>query len=91
MEVIIPSQFMGDITGDLNSRRGKIQGMDTQGDLQVITAQIPLMEIADYETQLRSATGGEGSYSMEFSHFDPLPHRLAEGVIAKSKKDEEED
>ncbi len=91
MEVIIPTQFMGDITGDLNSRRGKIQGMDAQGDLQVITAQIPLMEISDYETQLRSATGGEGSYSVEFSHFDPLPHRLADAVIAKAKKAEEED
>ncbi|HXG60584.1 MAG TPA: elongation factor G [Planctomycetota bacterium] len=91
IEVTVPSRFMGDITGDLNSRRGRIQGMDTQGNLQVVRAQIPLMEIMDYETQLRSVTGGEGSYSIDPSHYDVLPQRIAESVIAKAQKVEEEE
>jgi elongation factor G len=91
IEVTVPSRFMGDITGDLNSRRGRIQGMDTQGNLQVVRAQIPMMEIMDYETQLRSVTGGEGSYSIDPSHYDVLPQRIAESVIAKAQKVEEEE
>lgn len=91
IEIVVPSRFMGDITGDLNSRRGRIQGMDSQGDLQIVRAQIPMMEITDYETQLRSATGGEGSYSIEFSHYDPMPARTAEAIIAKAKRPEEEE
>jgi elongation factor G len=91
VEITVPSRFMGDITGDLNSRRGRIQGMDSQGNLQIVRAQIPMMEIMDYETQLRSVTGGEGSYSIEPSHYDVLPHKIAEGIIAKAKKVEEEE
>jgi elongation factor G len=91
IEITVPSRFMGDITGDLNSRRGRIQGMDSQGSLQIVRAQIPMMEIMDYETQLRSVTGGEGSYTVEPSHYDVLPHKLAEGIIAKAKKVEEEE
>jgi len=91
IEITVPSKFMGDITGDLNSRRGRIQGMDSQGNLQVVRAQIPMMEIMDYETQLRSVTGGEGSYTIEPSHYDVMPHKLAEGIIAKAKKVEEEE
>jgi elongation factor G len=92
IEIAVPSKFMGDITGDLNSRRGRIQGMDSQGTMQVVRATIPMMEIMDYETQLRSVTGGEGSYSIEPSHYDVLPHKIAESVIAKAHKpvDEEE-
>jgi elongation factor G len=92
IEVTVPARFMGNITGDLNSRRGRILGMDSHGALQVVRAQIPMMEIMDYETQLRSVTGGEGSYTIEPSHYDTLPHRIAEGVIAKAKRplDEEE-
>ncbi|HXX94431.1 MAG TPA: elongation factor G, partial [Planctomycetota bacterium] len=91
IEITVPSRFMGDITGDLNSRRGRIQGMDSQGNLQIVRAQIPMMEIMDYETQLRSVTGGEGSYSIEPSHYDVLPHKIAEGIIAKAHKPEEEE
>jgi elongation factor G len=91
VEVTVPSRFMGDITGDLNSRRGRIQGMDSQGNLQIVRAQIPMMEIMDYETQLRSVTGGEGSYSIDPSHYDVLPQRLAEAIIAKAQKVEEEE
>jgi elongation factor G len=92
IEIAVPSRFMGDITGDLNSRRGRIQGMDSQGTMQVVRATIPMMEIMDYETQLRSVTGGEGSYSIEPSHYDVLPAKIAESVVAKARKpvDEEE-
>jgi elongation factor G len=91
IEITVPSKFMGDITGDLNSRRGRIEGMDSQGQMQVVRAHIPMMEIMDYETQLRSVTGGEGSYTIEPSHYDVMPHKLAESVIAKSKKPDEEE
>lgn len=91
IEVIVPSRFMGDITGDLNSRRGRIQGMDSQGNMQVVRAQIPMMEIMDYETQLRSVTGGEGSYSIDPSHYDVLPAKIAESIIAKAKLAEEKE
>jgi len=91
IEITVPSRFMGDITGDLNSRRGRIQGMDSQGNLQIVQAQIPMMEIMDYETQLRSVTGGEGSYSIDPSHYDVLPHKIAESIIAKAQKVEEEE
>ncbi|HLY75028.1 MAG TPA: elongation factor G [Planctomycetota bacterium] len=91
IEITVPSRFMGDITGDLNSRRGRIEGMDSQGQMQVVRAHIPMMEIMDYETQLRSVTGGEGSYTTEPSHYDVMPHKLAEAVIAKAKKPVEEE
>jgi elongation factor G len=91
MEVIVPSRFMGDITGDLNSRRGRIMGLDAQGDLQIIKVQIPFAEIINYSTELRSITAGEGSYSIEFSHYDIVPQRLAEGIIARAKRPKEEE
>ncbi len=91
IEITVPSRFMGDITGDLNSRRGRIQGMDSSGNLQIVRALIPMMEIMDYDTQLRSVTGGEGSYSIDPSHYDVLPHKITEGVIARAQKPVEEE
>jgi elongation factor G len=91
IEITVPSKFMGDITGDLNSRRGRIAGMDSEGQMQVVRATIPMMEIMDYETQLRSVTGGEGSYTVEPSHYDVMPHKLAQGIIDKHKRPEEEE
>ncbi len=91
IEITVPARFMGDITGDLNSRRGRIQGMDSLGNMSVVRAQIPMMEIMDYETQLRSVTGGEGSYSVDPSHYDVLPQKVAESVIARAQKVEEEE
>jgi elongation factor G len=93
IEITVPSRFMGDITGDLNSRRGRIQGMDSSGNLQIVRAQIPMMEIMDYDTQLRSVTGGEGSYSIDPSHYDVLPQKITESVVARAQKpvEEEED
>jgi len=79
----IPSKYMGDITGDLNSRRARITGMDTAGDHQVIKAHAPLSEMQTYSTNLRSMTHGEGSFTMEFDHYDVVPAHIAQGVIAK--------
>jgi len=76
LEITTPSRFMGDITGDLNSRRGRIQGMDSIGNVQVIKATVPLAEVMTYSTELRSMTGGECSYSMEFSHYDVVPSHM---------------
>ena len=81
---------MGDITGDLNSRRGRIIGMDTEGDLQIIRAHVPMSEVMNYATELRSMTGGTGGYTMEFSHYDVVPARAAEAVIAQHKREKEE-
>jgi len=86
IEVTVPAKYMGDISGDISSRRGRIQGMEAVGDQQVIKAQVPLAEVANYSTQLRSITGGEGSYTMEFSHYEIVPARIQESIIAKAKR-----
>jgi elongation factor G len=83
VEVVTPGDYMGDVIGDLSSRRGKIQGMDQRGEAQVITATVPLSEMFGYSTTLRSATQGRASYSMQFSHYDEVPKSKAEEVIAK--------
>jgi elongation factor G len=88
--VEVPAASMGDITGDLNGRRGRISGMDSLGNLQLIRAQIPLREILDYSTKLRSMTAGEGSYHYEFSHYDVVPTRIAAELAAAYKPKEEE-
>lgn len=89
VEVVIPEEFMGTVTGDLNSRRGRILGMDSQGSSQTIKATVPLVEMLKYATELRSFTGGRGSYSMRFSHYEEVPNRLATAIISQSKKVEE--
>jgi elongation factor G len=86
IEVTIPSEFMGDITGNLSSRRGRVQGMDSFGDLQVLKASIPMDEVKNYETELKSMTGGRGSYSMDFSHYDIVPSHLVQTIIDQAKK-----
>jgi elongation factor G len=91
LQIVVPSSHMGDITGDLNKRRGRIQGMDTRGNLQVIEALVPLGEIANYSTELRSITGGEGSFSMIHDHYDVVPHAAAEAIISRSAKIKTED
>lgn len=93
VDVIVPEEFMGDITGDLNSRRGRIAGMDVQGKLQVIKAKVPIAEMSKYASELKSITGGRGSYSMRFSHYDEVPAKSAQAIIAKyqeTKKAEQE-
>ena len=76
VEVYAPSDFAGDLMGDLNGRRGRIAGMDTRGGMTVIKAQVPMAEMLTYEQQLTSATGGRGSYHMEYSHYDEVPSHI---------------
>jgi elongation factor G len=85
VEVVTPDQYMGDVTGDLNRRRGMLEGMDSRGNLQVIKAKVPLSEMFGYVTQLRSLSSGRATSTMEFSHYAPAPNNIAEEVIAKSK------
>ena len=90
LEVVVPSEKMGDITGDLNGRRGRIIGMDTlPGNLSMIKAQVPLSEVTQYNSQLRSVTGGQGSYTMEFSHYEAVPGNVQQQIIAAHKPKEE--
>lgn len=91
VEILIPSRCMGDISSDLNGRRARIQGMDSEGDIQIIKAQVPLGEMQTYSTQLRSITAGEGSYSMEFSHYGVVPPNLKQAIIAKAKAAREQE
>jgi elongation factor G len=96
VEVYAPSDFAGDLMGDLNSRRGRIAGMDTRGHSTVIKATVPMSEMLTYEQILTSTTGGRGSYHMEFSHYDEVPSHLHAKIISASKaergeaKEEEE-
>ncbi|MDB4950069.1 MAG: translation elongation factor [Gemmatimonadetes bacterium] len=83
VEVVTPGDYMGDVIGDLSSRRGKIQGMDQRGDAQVITALVPLSEMFGYSTSLRSATQGRAVYSMQFAQYEEVPKSKAEEIIAK--------
>ena len=85
IEVVTPDQYMGDVTGDLNRRRGMLEGMDSRAGAQVIKAKVPLSEMFGYVTQLRSLSSGRASSTMEFSHYAPAPANIAEEVIAKVK------
>jgi elongation factor G len=85
VEVITPDQYMGDVTGDLNRRRGMLEGMDSRNNAQVIKAKVPLSEMFGYVTQLRSLSSGRATSTMEFSHYAPAPNNIAEEVIAKNK------
>ncbi len=85
VEVVTPDGFMGDVIGDLNSRRGKIQGMNPRTGVQVITAQVPLAEMFGYATDLRSRTQGRATYTMQFGHYAQVPSSIAETIITKSK------
>jgi elongation factor G len=85
VEVITPEQYMGDVTGDLNRRRGMLEGMDSRAGAQVIKAKVPLSEMFGYVTQLRSLSSGRASSTMEFSHYNPAPNNIAEEVISRVK------
>lgn len=83
VEVVVPEDYMGDVMRDINSRRGKIEGMEPRGNSQVIRAFVPLSEMFGYATDLRSRTQGRGTYSMQMSHYEEVPRNIAEGIIAK--------
>ncbi len=85
VEVVSPADFLGDVIGDLSSRRGKIGGMTQRGDAQVVAADVPLAEMFGYSTTLRSMTQGRAVYSMQFDHYEEVPKNIAEGIISKQK------
>jgi len=89
VEVIVPEEYMGDVIGDLNSRRGRIEGMEARNGAQVINAFVPLSEMFGYSTDLRSKTQGRGNYSMEVDHYEDIPKNIAEAIIAKAKGTQE--
>ena len=83
VEVRVPEEYMGDVIGDINARRGRIEGMEALAGVQVIRGFVPLSEMFGYATDLRSATQGRGQYSMELSHYEDVPKNIAESIIAK--------
>jgi len=91
VQVTVPDEFMGDIMGDLSSRRGRVQGTEREGASQVITAAVPLAEVATYESDLRSLTGGRASYTMEPSHYEEVPAHLVDAICAGHKREVEEE
>ncbi len=90
MEITVPAENMGDITGDMASRRGRVTGQEMlPGGMVLIRAQVPLSEVANYNSQLKSVTGGQGSYSMELSHYEPTPPNIQQQVVAQYKKEKQ--
>lgn len=85
VEVTVPEEYMGDVMGMLNSRRGRIEGMDSRGGAQIIRAKVPLSEMFGYSTTLRSGTQGRGVFSMELSHYEEVPKSISEEIVSKSK------
>ena len=90
VKITTPDEFMGDIMGDLNGRRGRVLGMDSEGKYQVINAQVPLSEFQTYAPDLRSMTGGRGIYTMEFSHYDEVPAQISEKIVEEVQKAKEQ-
>lgn len=85
VEIDAPQECSGDIMGDLNSRRGRVQGMDTRGKQQVVKAQVPMAEMLNYQSTLNSITAARGSFHMQFSHYDPVPNQIAQKIIQQAK------
>jgi elongation factor G len=85
VEIVAPQEYSGDIMGDLNSRRGRVQGMETSGNQQVIKAQVPMAEMLNYQSTLNSITAARGSFHMQFSHYDPVPGQLAQKIVEQAK------
>jgi elongation factor G len=92
VEVAIPEEHLGAVSGDINARRGRMMGMDVKGRMQIVKAKAPLAEMFTYASDLRSITGGRGSYTMRFSHYEEVPHKTAAVIISQyqaSKRQEE--
>ena len=83
VEVVTPEDYMGDVIGDINSRRGQVEGMVQRGNAQVITSKVPLANMFGYVNELRSKTQGRASYSMEFANYEQVPNAIAEEIVAK--------
>ena len=91
IEVIVPDEYMGDIMGDLNSRRGKIIGVESKGNHQVVKAAVPMAEILKYAPDLKSMTGGRGTFTMEFSHYEEVPAHILPKIVEAAKKEKEQE
>jgi elongation factor G len=91
MEIIVPEECMGDVMGDINGRRGRVLGMDSQRGMQIINALVPMAEVLKYAPSLTSMTGGRGTYAMEFDHYEEVPAQFQEKIIAEAKKAQEEE
>jgi elongation factor G len=91
VEVTTPADHAGDVIGDLNSRRGRIAGMEPAGETAAVRAVVPMSEMLTYESSLRSMTGGRGGYSMEFSHYEEVPSFIADKVIKEAKAEKEKE
>jgi elongation factor G len=85
VEITVPEEYMGDIMGDVNSRRGRVEGMDARANARVIRGYVPLAEMFGYSTSLRSRTQGRGTFSMEFHSYEEVPKSIAQEIIAKNK------
>ncbi len=85
MEIAIPDEFVGDVMGNLNSRRGRVSGVDAQGSMQLVRAQVPMAEVLTYASDLTSITGGQGSFAMEFSRYEEVPKEIQEKIIAEAE------
>jgi Translation elongation factors (GTPases) len=90
IDIEIPEEYLGDVIGDLNSRRGRVLGMDTNGSNQIIKGHVPLAEILKYAPDLRSMTSGRGNFTYTQSYYEEVPAYIAEKIIAESKKEKEE-
>jgi len=91
VEIVVPEEYMGQITGDINSRRGRVLGMEVKGKNEAVKAQIPLAEMFKYTSDLRSVTGGRGSYTMSFSNYEVVPARITQGIVEQTKKVKQEE
>jgi len=85
VEVVVPEEYMGDVIGDINSRRGRMEGMELRGTSQIIKAMVPLSEMFGYATDIRSRTQGRGSFTMHFGKYDEMPASLQEQIISKGQ------
>jgi elongation factor G len=90
LEVLCPEECMGDVMGDISSRRGKVQGMDSKGKNQVVKAQVPMAELLRYAPELKSITGGRGTFAVSFSHYEEVPREVQDKVVALFNEEEEE-
>jgi len=92
IEITAPEKFVGDLTSDLSGRRGQVTGTEPRGiDTMAITGQVPLAELSDYQSRLRSMTGGHGSYTIEFSHHSPVPPQTQQQLMSQFKRAADED
>jgi len=89
-DITVPEDYMGQISGDLSSRRGRIIGMEARAGMETVKAQVPLSEMFKYASELRSMTQGKGSYSMKFGHYEQIPGKLAQSIIEKYEQEKAE-